>query len=247
MTAAHGYKTGGHVRLSNNAALGGPPDVFDEATSWTYEAGIKHRSGDGSRSLDAAIFYNEVKDEHLLVQDVASLQFVPANIDTVSYGFEVQGRKQLTPKLNLAGGFGYTHAELRNVPLSVQASVNGQSGNLVPNVPGVTANAALDYKDKVSWPAADGNIDVFANLNWRFTGARAANVANDFDLPAYHIVNAKAGFEPAKGLQIYAFVENLLNVTPELSGVSFPGAIEAVNPGRDRVWGVGGVYRWSPN
>ena len=179
-TVSRGYKTGGFPRLANDAGFGFPTTPFSEAKTWTYETGVKFRSKNGRSRLDAAAFYNDVKDEHLLVVDAISFNFRPANMDVKSRGLEIEGAVKLSPSFELTGGFGYTDAELVNVSPFIQANTGARDGNRVTNVPEFTANVALDYRAAAPWLSLGPDAEVFANASWQFIGDRPAEVSQQF-------------------------------------------------------------------
>ena len=249
-TVSRGYKTGGFARLLIDAAFGIATEPFGSAKSWSYELGWKHRAADRRFSFDAAIFLNDVSDEHLLTIESSTFTFRPANIDVISYGAEVEGSWQVTPALKLSGAIGYTVAELRNVSDQIRDSVGGRDGNRTPNVPRWTVAAGLEWREEVesnvlrSLAPRLGGAEAFAEARWQHVGSRLADVGNTFTLPAYNLINGRLGLAFAKGMEIYGFGKNLLDEQLQLAGAALAPGLEAVIPGRGRLLGLGAAVRW---
>ncbi|AEV33005.1 outer membrane receptor protein [Owenweeksia hongkongensis DSM 17368] len=91
------------------------------------------------------------------------------------------------------------------------------SGNAADNNPKFMFNISPAY-------SITKNIDVFAN--WRFMGARPANVANTFELPSFHQFDLGATYTPSQKWDLTFNVVNLLNGTGVMSWQA-PGGFPA--------------------
>ena len=241
-TVSRGEKSGGFPRLVSNAALGIATEPYESTKILAYEAGYRHATADGMGSIYAGVFFNDVADEQLFIFDAATFSFIPDNIDTESHGAELQADWRLAPSLRLMAGLGLTFAEIKNVTLEQQAT-GARDGNRPTYAPEVTAFARLDYREKAPELALAPEATVFADLGWSYVSDRAANLANDFFLEDFHLIDARVGLALRPGCELYAFGRNLLDVIPEQVGTFVAGA-EAVIPERGRVAGIGMVTAW---
>lgn len=231
-TVARGAKSGGFPRFTLNAALGNASAFYDESSTWANEAGLKSRILGGRGRLDAAFFYNDTSDEQLFILDFVSFQFLPANLDTRSYGVEVDGAIRLAPGLDIAAAAAWTEAEIRETGAS-----GAQAGNRVPNVSRLSTTATLTYQGPEG-AFGLGGVAPMLTLTHQYAGDRAVDVAESFELPGYHNVDLRAGVAVG-AVEVYAFGRNLTDERPQLNGVLYGPGVEASAFGRGRTVGVG--------
>ncbi|MEO1081320.1 MAG: TonB-dependent receptor [Pseudomonadota bacterium] len=232
-TVARGAKSGGFPRLTLNAAFGVDSPAYAESTSWTYEAGVKSRLLDGRATFNVAGFYNDVTDEQLLVLDLVAFQFVPVNLDTRAFGLEAEGALAIDRHWSIAGGLAWTDSEMRDA----DSFSGAEPGNPVPNVPELSTTLTLNYRGDVTG-AGSAAFEPFLTLTHQYMGARAVDVADSFELDAYHNVDLRVG--AAFGdVEVFAFGRNLLDEEQEINGVLFGPGVGAVSLGQPRVLGIG--------
>ncbi len=232
-TVGRGAKSGGFPRLTLNAAFGVESPNYAESTSWTYEAGVKSTLLDGRARLDVSGFYNDVEDEQLFVLDFVAFQFVPVNLDTRSFGIEAQGDIVFDQSWSLSGGLAWTDSEIREGDEFSGAT----AGNRIPNVPELSTTLNLDYRgSRVAVGGAD--LSPFVTLTHQYVGERAADVANSFDLEAYHNVDFRIG-ATLGSTEIFTFARNLLDDEQEINGVLYGPGVEGASIGRGRIVGIG--------
>jgi iron complex outermembrane receptor protein len=232
-TAGRGAKSGGFPRFTLSAALGASSRSYAESTSWTYEAGVKSRLLDGHAHLDVATFYNDVVDEQLFVLDFVSFQFVPVNLDTRSFGVEVQGDLVLGAGWRLDAGAAWTDGEIREA----SAASGAAPGNRIPNVARFGSTVTLSFAGEQVELAGLGAAPLMT-LTHQYVGKRAADVANSFDLPSYHNVDLRIGASFG-ATQLYVFARNLFDADQYVNGVQYGPGIAAASLGRGRIAGLG--------
>lgn len=232
-TIGRGAKSGGFPRLTLNAAFGVESPNYAESTSWTYEAGVKMRLLDNRASFELSGFHNDVEDEQLFVLDFVAFQFVPVNLDTRSFGVEAQGGVALGRNWSLSGGLAWTDGEIREG----DAFSGAAAGNPIPNVPKLSTTATVDYRgDAVSW--GEGELSPFMTLTHQYVSERAADVADSFDLDAYHNVDFRIG-TAFGNVEVFTFARNLLDEVQEINGVLYGPGVEGASLGRGRIIGIG--------
>ncbi|MGE6785867.1 TonB-dependent receptor [Ensifer adhaerens] len=235
---ARGYSSGGFERTTQNAPYGSPADPFLPATGWTYEIGTKGLATD-RLSLNASLFYNDIKNGQLSAFDMTTYQVFFTNQDYRSYGLELGGAYELTDEVVLTGGVGFTKSELANV--SALAGAGIKDGNSVPQSPEWTSNLGIEYrKDMADWNL-DGTLS--ASVNHQYVGSRQTDVQNNIKLAPYHILNAKIGWEN-EDFGIYAFANNILDERPISYASAYGPGVTAVIVGRGRVLGLGASLKW---
>ncbi|MFD1330690.1 TonB-dependent receptor [Methylopila musalis] len=240
-SVAHGYASGGFEKATISSPLYQQNEPFKPSTGWTYEIGSKSEFLDGKAKLNASLFYNDVSDGQIIsyLIDGGALQYFFANQNYDSYGFELEGSAQLSERFTVRGGLGVTESELKNVKKTPTTTY--KNGNEVPNTPNVTVTLGAQYV--LPGVAIGLPGDVFARADYQYVGKRAADVANSFDLKAYHLVNARLGWTIDK-FQVYGFANNLLDKRPQLFGATYAANAHAMAVGRGRVIGLGSTYAW---
>ncbi|MEN5081218.1 TonB-dependent receptor [Bosea sp. TWI1241] len=239
-SVARGYTSGGFDKVTLNSALGLPNRAFSPSTGWTYELGAKSDFLDGRARLNASLFFNDVEKGQIIdfLVSGSTVSYVFANQDYRSRGFELEGSLRLTDQLSLNGSFGLTRSELVNVPVT---QTRYRNGNAVPNAPSVTASFGVDYRLPASLIGLPGEF--LARASYQYVGQREADLANNFKLDAYHIVNGRIGWS-GRDTQVYAFANNLLDERPQLYGAAYSPAVHSMAVGRGRVIGLGLSRNW---
>lgn len=234
-TAGRGTVGGGFPWSGSNLPGGKSEPFFPTSTSWSYEAGFKSTLLDGRATLNGAVFYNDVRNGHLYVFNRSLLTYQTAALDFDTYGGEIEGSFQVTPEFSLLGSLGYTHAELKNVPLN--STTGAKSGNRVPNVPEFTATIGGEYRTDASKIGINQG-EIYINASYHFTDSRAVDVANNYDLSSYGLTNLRMGWD-GETAKVYLFANNVFDERYEAVGTYYGPGVEAVTVGKGRTVGVG--------
>ncbi|WP_411036360.1 TonB-dependent receptor [Shinella sp. BYT-45] len=238
-SVGRGYASGGFQKSTDYAPLGVAALPFDPATSWTYEVGVKAQVTDDLR-FNANVFYNDVKDGQLSFFNPSTLTLYYANQDYRSYGVEAGVTATLPNGLELTGGFAAIQSELVNVSAG-SAAAGAIEGNKVPQIPSFSANLGINYRVDAESIGIPGEFT--ASASYQFVGTRYTDFTNTGKMDAYHIVNARLGWERGN-ISVYAFANNLLDERPvHYAAPVQPGATVAY-VGRGRIVGLGTSIKW---
>ena len=238
-TASRGAVGAGFPVTQTNGYAGKPEVPYETSTSWTYEVGFKTLWLEKRLGLNGSIFYNNVKNGHLIVFNPSQALFTTASLDYRSKGAELEAIASLTPNLKLTVGIGYTQAELVDVPSG--SSTGAKSGNRVPNMPRFNGSMGLQYDVPMQIGSASGRLK--GSVAWQYVGKRSVDVKESFDLPGYGVVNARIGWQQGKW-EIYAFAWNLLNKQYLVGGQAWTAGVSSVRVGQPRIVGLGATVRF---
>lgn len=232
---ARGYSSGGFEKTFQYSPLGLPTVAFRPATVWTYEVGAKAEIAPGFR-VNAALFYNDVRDGQLASFDPATFLPFMVNQNYRSYGIEAGISARIAEGLELTAGGALIKSQITRGPLPAIV------GNEVPQVPSVTANLGLNYRTSVAALGMPGEL--VARAEYQFVGARYSDISNTPKMAAYHMINGKLGWE-RDNISVYVFARNLLDQRPLSYAFTYaPGATATYISGNGRVIGLGTSIRW---
>ncbi len=232
---ARGYKSGGFNEFATSTTDSEP---FRAARVNTAEIGFKSVFPSTGLNLNAAVFYNNVKDDHLLGFNPMTFASNILNADTESFGAELEGSWNLGQGLVLSGAATYIDAEIKSDVTGVFGG-DVSAGNQAPDVPHWSGSVSLSWDhalpDFLSLPSPALN----AHISYRYQGERAADVQNSFDLEQYGKLDLRAGIS-TENAELYFWGDNLTDNQYDLYGFGFgfPGA-ESGAPARGRTIGFG--------
>ena len=242
VTVARGAKSGGFQLLSTEVALGESQGRFDTAYTWSYEAGFRGTLFKGVWDVGASVFFNDTKDEHVQLFNVGTGEGFIRNIDTETYGLELETAVRPLVGLTFSGGLALLETEITK---SLDPSVD--TGNDVPFAPSIAFNLASEYEHPLDLFGLEGAV--FGRLEYQYVGSRAINPQNDFDLEPFDLINLRAGWDSGS-VSVYAFVDNLLDETYAETALivgESPFTGERVSlgiPGQPRLYGIGAKIRF---
>ncbi len=232
---ARGYKTGGFNEFATSTTDSEP---FIAARVNTVEAGFKSVFSQARLNLNGAVFYNDVKDDHLIGFDPISFASNILNADTESFGAELEGSWNLGQGLILSGAATYIDAEIKSDVTGVFGG-DVSAGNRAPDVPHWSGSVSLSWEHDLPGFLNLPSPAVNAHISYRYQGERAADVQNSFDLNRYSKLDLRAGIS-TENAELYFWGDNLLDDQYDLYGFGFgfPGA-ETGAPARGRTIGFG--------
>lgn len=240
-SVSRGAKSGGFQLADTDVAQGFATSEFDEAYTWSYEAGLRGQLFDGRVDLSLSGFFNDTQDEHVQVFDFTTFQSVIENLDTQTYGVELEAAVRPLPGLTLSGGLAVLETEIKR---SDDPTV--EDGNEVPFAPSLAFDLALQYEHPVKALGQDGSV--FGRVEYQYVGSRTVDPQNTFDLDSFDLVNLRLGWDAAS-LSVYGFVDNLLDKTYAETAFFFGngatgGRVSLGIPGQPRRFGVGATVRF---
>jgi len=240
--AAIGHKAGGFNEFPTDIAQGLQDPAYRRAKVRSLEVGYKYENDALGLRLSGAAFDNRSKGDHLLVFDALTYATHAENFDTHTRGVEFEAAWQPTSRLNLSGGLNYTDASITGVPAGSVAGV--VPGNDVPDSPSWSGAASIEHRLPLASVLGTSNAQVVTLVSYRYTGKRAADPQNHFNLPDYHKLDARIALSVGR-YEAYVWADNLLDQTYDLFGYYYapfyPGGPDATfgAPGRGRTLGVG--------
>ncbi|MEM1046050.1 MAG: TonB-dependent receptor [Pseudomonadota bacterium] len=202
---SRGAKAGGFQLADTDAARGLPNSRFDPAFTLAYEAGLRGSLFGGRINLSGSAFFNNTEDEHVQVFQPLTFQSVIENIDTQTYGLELEGAFRPIESLTFSGGLALLETEITG---SDDPSV--PTGNRVPFAPRVAANLAVQVEQPLSLLGHSGRA--FGRAEYQYVGSRTVDPQNTFDIDSFNVVNLRAGWDSER-VSVYGFVDNLFDET----------------------------------
>jgi len=224
-SVSNGYKAGGYniqmfadimqavmkERYSSMSPVQGEPASIADSVaykpeySWNYELGFKGEIIQDRLSVEASVFYIDVKD-------VLITQFVESGYGrklknagrAESFGFDLGLTAYLADGLSITANYGYAHAVLKNY----KTGEADYSGNYIPFAPQNTFSLGAGYSRRLQNRRIIDRFNVHAQYNG--AGKIYWTEANDVYQNFYGLLNLKAGI--AKGIfGLNVWTRNSLN------------------------------------
>ena len=245
-TYARGYKAQSYQDLATNYIFTGDHTdlIVDAAKINSYELGMKMETPNKKAGVNLAVFFNDIKDDHVSYVDMLTLTNKIANNDTETKGIELEGFWKPGNGFTVTLGGGYTDAEITGVP---ETSMDVREGNDVPYAPKWNATASISYDLPLPsfWGMKSPSFYTFV-VN-KYVGKRKGNSANSFELDAYNKLDMRVGIT-SEHLEFYVWADNLLDEIYSLFGEDLGTSVDdgsdviAGGPSRGRVLGIGVAY-----
>ena len=245
-TYARGYKAKAYQDLATGFIFTGDNSdlVVDAATINSFELGLKTTTPDQNLGINVALFFNDIKDDHVSYVDMVTLTQKVDNNDTETKGVEVEGFWKPGRGLTVTAGFGYTDARITGVPNSSQ---DVKEDNRVPYSP--EFNAVVSISHNLPLPPFWGMKapSLFTCITNRYVGEREGDPANSFQLDSYNKLDLRLGIM-SEHVECYLWCDNLFDEGYDLYGYNLGTSavtgqdIIAGTPARGRIIGIGIAY-----
>jgi iron complex outermembrane recepter protein len=214
-TVSKGFRPGGpNSPIPVPPCAAAAPTQFGPDSVWNYELGEKLRFLDSRISVNGAIYYEDWTNVQQQVAPSCGFKFTANAGKATVYGAELEVAVVLMPGLVLSQNAGYTHAT-NSTTLPAAGVVSGER---LLDVPEVTANTALSFKQ----PLANDMNFVSRLTNSYVSGIQDITFTRN-SLPAYDLVSLRAGLETGRWSAML-FADNLTN---KMALLSDTGALSA--------------------
>ena len=226
-----GFRSGGQ----NVFVLPNIPTSYDPETLTNYEIGLKSTFWDGRARLNIAAYHMAWNDLQAAVATGAGTVAAIDNVgDAHSTGVDVEFF--LRPFNGLTWTVGGTCLEAETDDDYTISGTIVPAGTRIPKSAEVMFNTALQYNFLLT-----DTLWGFARASYSYTGTAANDLGSDVKIPAYEIVNFRAGIE-RENWQLTLFVDNMLDEQINLGNVTGTADLYSGNPinvyGRSRTIGV---------
>lgn len=239
---ATGFRSGGF----NQSIVNGAIIETDPETLTDFELGAKSTWLDGRLVLNAAVFYYDIKNLQLNIQQRV-VDPVTAVVTTSAAGqsdgnitgIELEFDAFPVTNWRVGGSAGLLRSEYTDFDYNVGNLTFNASGNEFYRTPRTSIRLDTDY----TLNAATGKWVFGTDWSYRSHIFHNATVQNDpwQETPAYTIGNARITYEPAsnKKLQLAGFVNNLTDKNvPFLRQIVNGDGVFPVSVGSPRTWGI---------
>lgn len=177
-----GFRSGGYDMTFGGLALASPLMTFDPEDVTAFDLGFKSTLADGSMTLNAAVFYTEVKNYQDNVNQGAEIVPRRRNVGTLeTMGFESDLQWQMSEDWVLKWGLGYIDAEVSESTELVNG--NPLKGTIPVNTPKWSTSLLLNYSTPIN-----ENLIFDALLSSQWQDERYLEPENSAD----HLVSAYA-------------------------------------------------------
>lgn len=188
-TYSEGFKSGGFDQRFNEEVLTGPTS-FDPETATTYEVGIKSSWLDNSLRLNAAAFFTDYEDQHIIVRE----GFAPITFnagESEIQGFEIETSFVPSDAWLLQATVGYIDAEYSKLDQTVIDNGGIDESTALAQTPEWSTNLGIAYTtDLWDWGTITPRID------WSYKSESFNDAVNTPELRqgSYHLLNAAISF-----------------------------------------------------
>lgn len=184
-TVAKGFLAGGYNYAFAESSEG---LIFDPEFTWNYEAGLKTTWLNNKLTVNAAVFYIDIKDKQVEEWLAGpAVRSVTNAAEASSQGVELEFEARPIQGLSLFGGFGYAEAKIDDwTSDEMLGGTYDYKDKYLPHSPKYTYNAGIQYRH---YMGLFGRADILGVGDF-YTDAKNTQKINN-----YEIVNLRLGFE----------------------------------------------------
>ena len=200
-SVAQGYTPGGFNYIETDPRYA----AFDEQKALDYELGVKSMLWGNRLMINPNIFYTSYEDLQISQQVGSTMQYIVVNAgEAHATGVEIDWRAKMSGSVQLYGSLGIIQAEYDDYKEDQGYGEQDYSNNEMVNTPAYTFNVGATYRNLNGF---------FASIDFQRFGKTyfSSDNAQDFKRDAFHLINAKIGWEFAFGLEAYVYVTNALD------------------------------------
>jgi iron complex outermembrane recepter protein len=244
---ARGFRAG--EANTGTAYRDGLPRFIEPEVADTVEFGFKSTFFDRRLSFNGAVFQNDIENRHHYFYG-ASLQSMTTYDEATVVGIELDMMAMLTEGLTLSLSAGYMEPEITSDELTAYraftpadvanflpssgpvALVVSNEGNVLPDTPERTINAALSYERPFT-----GQVMLYTRLGYKYTSKLYFDTENLIDNGgSTQIIDYRLGLQ-ADNWALMGFVNNLTDERT-YSNYAYSGAQGNYLPNKPRIYGI---------
>lgn len=252
VTASRGYKGAG-IDNSNSGPFFSPLNdadpILNPETVISFEAGAKNTFWDGRASTNIVAFYSKFDDFQTSSFDGDSNAFNLRNAGTIEIqGIEFDGTFNPWEGGTIVAGAAWIDAvfeEFTGAPCTALQNATGNcpaEGQDISGSP-VDGNPEFEFSFVGRQEFEVGSVPAWVTAEYFWRDDVQYNTDQDPLLrqDSFGVANLRAGFEPAEGVQVHAFVQNLFDETyaQRISSAPLLPGVTNQYPAPGRMIGIG--------
>jgi iron complex outermembrane receptor protein len=197
-TSLYGQVSTGSDPVTSLLSLNLANSRYKLTSARQVEAGVKQSLAGGKAEWTAALYH--ISKDDIITRDPSNPALSVQGGSQTSRGAEVTASVALAQAWRLEANAAYTDAQFDQL---LEGGNQSRAGNRPSDVPKVSANLWLNYRDR-GWRASAGA---------RYVGERFIDNANSQSVPAYTTIDASLGWNYSRNVLVQL---NLRNLTDKL-------------------------------
>jgi len=198
-TISKGYRSGGFYMFAPT----GMQD-YDKETLWNYELGFKSILLDNRLILNGSIYYMDISDMQVLTNQNQVQGYYSNAASATSKGLELEVNYKITDAISIFSGLAFNKTKLEDF----SDFAGDYSGNDAPFAPQFNYSLGVKYRDAKGF---------YGSVDLNGYDKMYIDKANAYEQDAYHLVNAKVGYE-TQNFDIYVYGKNVFDKNYNIEG-----------------------------